>query len=63
MYEAAALDFLSRYTDGDVIKLRLLQSSEFRECLEKYGAALNVRAKNVFVPISKKIQVLPSRII
>ncbi len=46
MYEAAARDFLSKYADGDVIKLRLLQSNEFRECLEKYGAALNVSPKN-----------------
>ncbi|CAE7788649.1 unnamed protein product, partial [Symbiodinium sp. KB8] len=42
MYEAAARDFLSsRFSDGEIIKLRLLQSDEFRESLETYGAALN----------------------
>lgn len=45
MYEAAARDFLSsRFSDGEIIKLRLLQSDEFRESLETYGAALNVSA-------------------
>lgn len=55
MYEAAARDFLSKYADGDIIKLRLLQSNEFRECLEKYGAALNVSPRNgSFHPSEKK---------
>ncbi len=59
MYEAAAKDFLSKFADGDVIKLRLLQSNEFRECLEKYGAALNVSLRNGGLSCRKKFSVCP----